>query len=477
MRLIKFLALSFVLFNNFLFSQGLAKNNSNDIIVEMYFEPFDTQGWQNYLNFDLIRKKVKNIKLKVYPLVNKDENNKFLNQRGEIETTEVARIEAIIEKYPAKLNDYLIARSLNMYPDGWKESLIYSQINPVDFDSYIQNNKNSLVEKAYKRIKDKKIDGLSIFINSSLYKGSNKITDVIENINSYLATSDKLNLYKDDLAKMRGPKFKIIYDSSTKDWVDDNIVEAFKRFFSSLEIEKIDISDLGNEKDKIKMLPAYMIEKTSQVQEVLSQAIDQNVFDITDNYYVYYNQNSKLVLLNRKKEDNKLELFVMAQCPFGVMAENTIINAIESAKLSKDIKVEIHYIGDAFKDANGVAQFHSLHGDDEWKEDARQLLIKKIYPDKYFSYLKERNKSYNSAEWKESAKKAGIDPNLIENKLDDAKKLLGDDFEYSNSLKINVSPTFLVNGNILVVGLNNLKTFEQYKNVDIVNSSAQGGCK
>lgn len=475
MKILKILVfLSFISVNCFSQSNKL---QSSDISVDIYFEPFDTQGWQNYLNFDLVRKKVKNLKLNVYPVINKSEDGKFYSSRGEIETTEVARIEGIVTKYPLKLNDYLIARSLNMYPDGWKDSLVYAQINPVEFDDYIQKNKTNLLNQSYTRIKNKKITGVSVFINSSIYNGSTKIIDVIENINKYLSEDKRLKLYKDELSSIKGPKFKIVYDSTTKEWVDDNITETFKRFFSSLEVEKVDISMLSNEESKkLKMLPAYLIEKTTQVNEILSGAIEQNAFDKLDNYYVYYNQNSKVMLLNRAKEDKKLELFVMSQCPFGVMAENSIINALEQSSISKDIKIEIHYIGDVFKDSDGNMKFHSLHGDDEWKEDARQLLIKKLYPEKYFSYLKERNKNYSSNEWKDAAKKAGIDTAIIEKKYDEGLKLLAEDFKYSNSLNINVSPTFMVNGNQLAVGLSQLKSFEDYKNIDITSAPSQGGC-
>lgn len=450
---------------------------TKEIKVEMYFEPFDTQGWQSYLNFDLVRKKVKSVRLSVYPLINKNQEGKYFSSRGEIETTEVARIEAIISKNPDKLNDYLIARSLNMYPDGWKESLIYAGINPVEFDDYVQKNKEALLAKAYKRAADKKINGMSVFINSNPYSGSVRITDVMESVNNYLSGDKKINLYKNEMASIKGPKFKIVYDDVTKDWVDQNITDTFKRLFSSLDVEKIELSKLSEkEKEKLKMLPAYMIEKTSEVKEMLSGAIEQNAFDNLENYYVYYNQNSKVLMLNKKSEKKKLEMFVMSQCPFGVMAENSVINAVENSKISKDVKLEIHYIGDVFKDPDGNMKFHSLHGDEEWKENARQILIKKIYPEKYFAYLKERNKNYSSPEWKEAAKKAGVNPEVVEKRFDEAKELLAEDFKYVNSLNINVSPTFIVDGNILVVGLSQLKSFEDYKDIELSQTGNQGGC-
>ncbi|MEF3280374.1 MAG: hypothetical protein K6357_05345 [Elusimicrobiota bacterium] len=445
--------------------------------VDMYFEPFDTAGWQNYLNFDLIKRKIKDIKINVYPIILK-EKDKLTNSRGEIETSEVARIEGIIKKYPLKLNDYLISRSLNMTPDGWRDALIFTQINPVEFDEYVQKNRSLLIKEAYDRISSKNIVSMSIFVNGNPYNKSARMLDIIETINSNLPQEKKIKTYKDELLKIKGPKFKVVYSKESEGWIDERIIEAFKRFFSSLDVEKVEFQTLSpKEKEGIKMLPAYLIEKNQTVNEVLSGPIEQNAFEKLGNYYAYYNPNSSNIILNRKKEGNKLELFVMSQCPFGVMAENSIINAVEKGLISKDITIEIHYIGDYFKDNEGKINFNSLHGELEWQEDARQLIIKKLFPEKFFAYLKERNKNYQSGEWKEAAQKSGIDIKTIESNFDSlGKKLLEEDFKYSNSLKMTVSPSFIVNGNISVVGINQLKSFEAYKDISIETSSAGGGC-
>ncbi len=447
-----------------------------DISIEIFCEPFETQCWQAYLNFDLLKRKFKNIKLNLYPYISKSENN-FVSSRGDIETNEVVRIEAIIQKYPSKLNDYLVARSLNMTPDGWKESLIYAQIDPVEFEKYYKENKNILLKTSYDRASKRKISGFTITINGKNYDANKKLSQIISDINEYLPKEKRLNTYKDSLASIKGPKLLIIYNDKTENWTNENIINTFRRFFSNIEIEKKDLTGFETSgKEKIKGLPAYLIEKTEDVKEILSNAVQQNVFEDLGSYYVYYDRNSKIYLVNRKEEKNKLELFVMSQCPFGVMAENTIIDAIEKGKISKDIKVEIHYIADAFKDADGNLKFYSLHGEEEWKENIRQIIIKKYYPDKFYTYLKERNKNYSSGEWQNAAKAVGIEPNDIENKFEEGKNEFLKDIEYTNSLGINVSPTFILNGNIMFSGISQLKEFDDYKNVEIQNLNSNGGC-
>jgi hypothetical protein len=449
------------------------QTKKTSLLVEIYSEPFDTRGIQSFLYFDIIKRKVKKLTLNVFPIVNKDSNGSFFSSRGDIELTEVARMEGIIERFGLKLNDYLLARSLDISYEGWKNCLIYAQINPLDFDNYLNSNKNKLIENAYNRIKQKNITDFSIIINSNKYVGEVSLIGFIEEVNKYLDDKEKLNLYKKEVQMIKPPQFKIVYNDETKEWIDDNIINSFKRFFPSIVPEKIDINDLSlAEKSKIKMLPVYLIEKTPSVVDLFSGT---GGLDEVGNFYAYYNQNFKLLILNKERVSKKLEVFVMSQCPFGVMSLNTLIDAIETQKISKDIHMEIHYIGDVFKDASGNVKFHSLHGDDEWKEDARQIFIKNRFPDKYFSYLKERNKNYSSNQWQEVARSVGIDPDFIEKNFDEAKKLLEKDFEYTNSYGISVSPTFIVDGNIMVIGLSNLKTLSDYKEIEIKNA-ASGGC-
>jgi hypothetical protein len=459
-------------------SVNAQETKSKEIVVDMYFEPFDAQGWQNYLNFDLIRKKTSGIKLNMFPLIIKD-NGKWISSHGDVEVKEVARIEGIIKKYPQKLNDYLIARSLYMSFEGWKDSLIYAQINPLEFENYVKQNRSMLLDEAYSRLSSKNISGISIFINGAPYKGNNNMMGVISAINPLLAENKRFNLYPDEMQKFKNPKFIAVSDANTKDWVNPNVEDIFKRFFTSLDVSVTDISKLDTaDRAKLKMLPAYLIEKNELVDEALSSAIEQNVFDKVGNYYVYYDQNSKSMLLGAKKESNKLDIFVMSHCPFGVMAENSIIDAVSKGLISKNIALNIHYIGDALKGTDGKINFRSLHGDDEWQEDARQLLIKKFYPDKLFSYLKERNKNYTSGDWKETANKVGIDTKTIDDNFETTgKKLLEDDFNYTNSLNINRSPTLVVNGNMLAIGLGQLKSFDDYKAIDAGGQAdSNAGC-
>jgi len=83
-----------------------------------------------------------------------------------------------------------------------------------------------------------------------------------------------------------------------------------------------------------------------------------------------------------------VELFVMSYCPYGVRAEENIAPLQELFGNKIDLKVRyiVNVNGDTIEKVN------SLHGLYEAKEDARQLAIAKLYPDKLWDYLAEFNR-------------------------------------------------------------------------------------
>ncbi|MCX7905542.1 MAG: hypothetical protein N2446_02435 [Elusimicrobiales bacterium] len=467
-NLIRIFILICCIFCDILYSQHDKKIN-----IKLYFEPFNPVSWQNYIYLDLVSRKVSDVNLMIYPFIKKDSEGWKVSY-GEAELKEIARFQALIDKYPLKLNSYLRVRALNMSPDGWKDSLIYASINPIEFENYVSNNKVTLLEKAYKKIE---LDGISqagVYIEGDFFESFSKITEILDKVNKFLPEGRKINLYTKELSKIKPPRFIVAYDKDTEIFIDNNVYISFKNMFGEIKDERISFENLDSYlKEKIFALPAYLIEKKDSVVEYLNQAVKQKIIDDIGNYYVYYDMRNKSKLL-KFKSNKKLEIFIMSQCPFGVKAVESIINYVEGGKINSN-EISIHYIGDVYE-KNGDYIFNSLHGDEEWKENMRQIVIAKYYPDKFLSYLKKRSKNYTSSDWQTVAKDVGIDVDNLSKKIEsDGKKLLADDFKYTSLLKINVSPTFIVEGNLLVVGIDNLKKFKGFEDIK-VESLESGSC-
>lgn len=196
---------------------------------------------------------------------------------------------------------------------------------------------------------------------------------------------------------------------------------------------------------KFDFLPVYLIKKTKAVREKMADAIAHGGVVETDDYIVLEHQTRTGVYATQEAKPNVMEVFVMSQCPYGVMAENAIIEAKKEGTFPLDKTVKVRYIVN-YDPANG---FSSLHGPAEWEEDVRQLLIAKYYPAKFWQYLSIRNKDYRSSRWDVAMKAAGINPNKIMKKFDtEGLELLKEEYEYANRYGVGASPTFLWEGKV-----------------------------
>jgi hypothetical protein len=154
-----------------------------------------------------------------------------------------------------------------------------------------------------------------------------------------------------------------------------------------------------------------------------------------------------------KTDKPSVELFVMSFCPYGVRAEQNIIQVIDLLK--DNINFKIRYIVNVNGDT--ITDVDSLHGIDEAKQDAIQLIINKYYPDKFLTYIENfDNNCYQYAQdsaqmdacWKSEASKLGMDTNKIETSayssegIDLLKAEETEDAIYS----VSGSPTLIING-------------------------------
>ncbi len=194
-------------------------------------------------------------------------------------------------------------------------------------------------------------------------------------------------------------------------------------------------------------LPLYLIKKTDAVRQKMEMPLKQGVVQETKDYIVLPHQTRTGVYTDKDTKANVMEIFVMSQCPYGVMAENAIIEAKKKGEFPKDKVVKLRYI----VNYNPSRGFTSLHGSAEWEEDVRQLLIAKYYPTKLWQYLSIRNKDYRSSRWDKAMEEAGINPKKIMKKFDtEGLELLKAEAAYTESYNISASPTFLWEGKVLL---------------------------
>lgn len=163
-----------------------------------------------------------------------------------------------------------------------------------------------------------------------------------------------------------------------------------------------------------------------------------------------------------------VELFVMADCPYGKRAEQALIPVIQ--KMGDQVDVRLHFIADEVGadhvgvdenevvsatrrgapgcsgTATGTGRFRSLHGDAEVEEGIRQLVIGKLYPNRVWDYVLSRNEDVT--DWRKHATTLGFDVAKIDAMVtgDEGASLFSENIRKANLLGIHASPTVLVNG-------------------------------
>ena len=165
-----------------------------------------------------------------------------------------------------------------------------------------------------------------------------------------------------------------------------------------------------------------------------------------------------------------VELFVMADCPYGIHAEQTLAPLFR--KVKDQIDFHLYFIADEAnaKDvapptptarttqttepgckattSTGSGRFRSLHGDREIAEGIRQTVVMSLYPDRFWDYILCRNKSGIATDWRVCAKEVNMDADKIAelSESDAGETLFAENIRRANLLGINASPTLRVNG-------------------------------
>ena len=174
------------------------------------------------------------------------------------------------------------------------------------------------------------------------------------------------------------------------------------------------------------------------------------------------------VLSGQVGERPLVELFVMAECPYGIRAGTALAPVVQ--KLGDQIDFRLYFIAEeAGMDAPasvpqrevqrqepgcsgeallGTGRFRSLHGDPEIAESIRQLAVMRLYPDRFWAYLLCRNRTQVRGDWRLCASQLGIDAERVTALAESAEgeALFAQNIRRANALGIHGSPTLLVNG-------------------------------
>lgn len=249
-----------------------------------------------------------------------------------------------------------------------------------------------------------------------------------------------------------------MFSVGTKDGVGARDLEwerSFIKNFPNLEFKPLDFNDNQIKSllslNNLSTLPAYFFDSTlDQIPDLVQAMKKRRLLEKRGEYYMLIQDGISKFRWSSPIIKNELALFVMSQCPYGVKAETAVISALRNESAAKDLKLKLHFIVGRETDAQGNPSFSSLHGDQELQENIRQMIIQKYYPEKLIPYLEVRNTDYKADNWEAVATQVGIDPASISQHLSEGPQLLESEYELTQTLGIQASPSYMFENSIVI---------------------------
>lgn len=256
--------------------------------------------------------------------------------------------------------------------------------------------------------------------------------------------------------------------------VDQGLNSGLENFLGApLDITVVDRQDALKDPKyqglNLDYMPLYLIHRTKTVNEKFKEPVERGMLKTTNDYIVMEKETRYGIFADKKAIPNQLDLYVMSQCPYGVMAENKIIAAQKAGLIPENINIKVRYIVSPGRTAD---TFASLHGTAEWEEDVRQAIVQLKYPKKFWKYVEEFNKDFRTTRWDVVAEKAGLNPNIFRKYWNVGVKQLKEDMKLANEFGVRGSPSFIWEGRVVtdMGGLSSIPGLE-----GLNQAPAQGG--
>lgn len=376
-------------------------------------------------------------------------------------------VQACAMKHSAKWFEMILCQNKNMKEVDTNWEACAAQVGvPVDKLKACMDGTEgqTLLGESFARAKAKGARGSpTIYIGGTQYQGGRRTPDLMRAICN--AAKDKKPAACANIPELPKVNVTLLGDKRCAECDLTQLEKQVGARVGAPVITKLDYSDPAGKKlfDAIKpaKLPAAIFDSTLDADKDASGALAKGL-RVAGDYKVMGGQQWNPVCADdggceleecaktlqcRKEEPNKLEVFVMSQCPYGVRALDAMQEVLKNFKdAGSSIDFQVHFIG------SGDAQnLKSMHGQPEVDEDIREACAIEHYGKdyKYLDYVWCRNKNIKSTAWEEcTGGQTGIDTEVMKTCFegDEGKKLLADSFAYAQSIGFSASPTWLANG-------------------------------
>jgi hypothetical protein len=371
-------------------------------------------------------------------------------------------------------------------PEGWEKCAETAKLDVAKVKSCSEGDKGKeLLRASFKRAEEKKATGSpTIFMAGEPYKGGRSESSFGRAICDKF-TENKPKYCADIPAPIKVPVTVVGDKRCTSRSCDTKRFLAFiTNTFEGAEVKELDYADAEGKalfgKTGEKFLPVAVfgaaVEKEESGYNRLKRRLkkiegsdefvyplgrdwdpaaeicDDGVDNTGDGKVDCDDDTCKGKKVCREEIKNKVSVFVMSQCPYGVRTVDAMDEVIKNfGKDRKKMDFGIEFIG---KNVDG--KLNSMHGQGEVDENLRQVCAQKYYAKdyKFMEYVLCRNKAYQETRGKEptgtewtACAKAGIKADVIKKcaEGEEGTQLLSASFKLAEDLGITGSPGWLLN--------------------------------
>jgi len=393
----------------------------------------------------------------------KKSGDSFSSLHGQVEVDEDIRQLSIIKNNPDKFFDYLKCFNEN-YQDAENSFETCAAEVGLDIEAIKSFAKSDEAKELFAE-NIKKADELSVggsptfILNNVQYSGARTESAITRALCEAVPAADACK----NLEAAKPVLLKIVNDKDCEPCDTTEIIAQLKGLVLGLKTK--DIAYDSNEGkgliESFEVITVPMLVFESSIEE-------SDGYETLQGYLIrqgddYLLKTGGVKMLDRETEPNNLKLFIMSQCPYGTMAQETLK---EVAEAMPELDWEIYFIASQSESGS----FDSLHGQPEVDEDIRQVCILRYEKDKYLDYTEEYKKKYDTCgeemmetqdyvvyeecianiDSSAAMTKAGINTAQIMlcEKGIEGLELFSENIKLANNLQIGQSPTFLLNNNI-----------------------------
>ena len=474
-------------------SEGMGAANAGAVKVDLYVMSQCPYGVQAEAAFvDVVQKFGRDIDLRVEFIGKENPDGTLTAMHGPNEVKgNIAQ--ACAQKMSPKWFDFILCQNKAMKEvhTNWEACAAEVGIPADKMTACVNGDEGKqLLAASYKKAEGAGAKGSpTIMINGQKHQGGRRPADLMRAIcNGY---SGQKPAACNDIPESPKVNVTILSDKRCAECNTSKLEGQIRQKVANPVLKTLDYADAEGKKlfDQIKPLnlPAAVFDSTLDADKEAAAAFSRGAKAVGDFKVLAMGgwnpacsdeggcnlDECKPTMQCRPEEPNKLEVFVMSQCPFGVKGLDAMKEVLENFK-KNDAKIDfkISFIGDG----DAKSGLKAMHGQSEVDENIREICAIEHYPNdfKYMDYIWCRNKNIKDTNWQScTGGSTGIDTAVIQKCFegDEGKQLLEKSYAYSKSLGFGASPTWLANGKFKFSGVD-----PQTIKTNVCQHNKLGGC-